>query len=125
MTTQSSMAQVVTKAWLKRPMPGLNMTAAYLTLENTTKKPLILEKVTGPDAEVYEIHTHLKVNGVMKMRKLDYLTIKPGKIHQLKPMGDHIMLLNMPRGAFTKKTSQITLHFKDGSRKIVELPVKK
>lgn len=122
---QVSYAQEIKNPWLKKPMPGMKMTAAYMTIANNTEKELVLEKVSGPDAKFYEIHTHSKVNGVMKMRKLEKLTIPIGKEVVLKPMSYHIMLLQMPKAPFKKKSSQLTLHFSDGSKKTVQLPVKK
>lgn len=120
-----SHAQEIKNPWLKKPMPGLKMTAAYMTIANNTKKELVLEKVSGPDAKFYEIHTHSKVNGVMKMRKLESLSIPIGKEVVLKPMSYHIMLLQMPKTPFEKKSTQLTLHFSNGPQKTVELPVKK
>jgi hypothetical protein len=118
-------AQVITDAWLKQPMPGLKMSSAYMTITNNTDQDLILEKVTGPDAKFYEIHTHSKVKGVMKMRKIENLTILSGKRHTLKPMADHIMLLEMHKTPFTKKSSHITLHFRGNKKLKVELNIKK
>lgn len=120
-----SHAQEIKNPWLKKPMPGLKMTAAYMTIANNTEKELVLEKVSGPDAKFYEIHTHSKINGVMKMRKIKKLTIPVGQEVVLKPMSYHIMLLQMPKAPFKKESSQLTLHFSDGSKKIVQLPVKK
>ena len=118
-------AQVITEAWLKQPMPGLKMSAAYMTIDNNTDQDLVLEKVTGPDAKFYEIHTHSKENGIMKMRKIETLTITSGKKHILKPMADHIMLLEMHETPFTKKSSHITLQFRGNKKLKVELNIKK
>lgn len=123
LSLSSLYAQEVKDPWLKKPMPGLKMTAAYMTIVNNTAEELFLEKVTGPDAKFYEIHTHSKVNGVMKMRKIEGISIAPGKEHTLRPMSDHIMLIQMPKAPFNKTESQLTLHFKGGKTLKVKLPV--
>lgn len=118
-------AQKITEAWFKMPMPNMPITAAYMKITNDTDKELILEKVTGPDAAVYEIHTHRKENGVMKMRQIKTLSIPVGKTHVLKPMSDHIMLLEMPRKKFDKKETSLKLFFKGLKPLKIKLPVKK
>lgn len=120
----SLQAQIVENAWIKMPMPGLKMTAAYMTITNDTKTELVLEKITGPDALYYEIHTHQKVNGIMKMRQLKKITIPIGKTHILKPMSDHIMIMQTNKELLKKKKSKLTLHFLGNKKKEVSLDVK-
>lgn len=121
----SSFGQEIKNAWFKMPMPNMPMTAAYMEITNNTDKDLILEKVEGPDAPVYEIHTHKKENGVMKMRQVRNIKIPVGKTHILKPMGDHIMLMQMPRKKFDKKETTLTLFFRSLNPIKITVPVKK
>jgi copper(I)-binding protein len=121
----SSHSQEIKEAWFKAPMPGMRMTAAYMKITNNTDKELVLEKVTGPDAPVYELHTHKKEKGVMKMRQVPFIKIPVGKTHELKPMSDHIMLMKMKREKFDKKETTLTLFFKDLNPVKIKVPVKK
>ncbi len=121
----SGQAQKVENAWIKMPIPGLKMTAAYMSITNDTDSELILEKITGPDALYYEIRTHQKVNGVMKMRQLQNIIIPVGKTHILKPMSDHIMIMQTNKELLKKKKSKLTLHFLGNKKKEVSLDVKK
>lgn len=118
-------AQEIKNAWFKEPIPNFPMSSAYMTIVNNTDKELVLEKVTGPDAPVYEIHTHKKIDGVMKMRKLTEIRIPAGEAHELKPMSDHIMIMKMPRKKFDKKETTLTLFFKGLNPLEIRLPVRK
>ncbi len=118
-------SQEIKDAWFKAPIPNMPMTAAYMKITNNTDKELILEKVTGPDAPVYELHTHKKVDGVMKMRQVPFIKIPVGKTHELKPMSDHIMLMKMKREKFDKKETTLTLFFKGLNPLKIKVPVKK
>ena len=120
LTSQLICAQSITSAWVKRPIPGMKLTGAYMLITNNTAKKLTLVNVTGADADYYEIHTHEKIDGVMKMRQLKQLEIPIGKSVELKPKSYHIMLIQIKKGSLnpgTKKT-ELTLHFlEDDSKK--------
>lgn len=115
----------IEKAWIKRPIPGMKMTAAYMTLINNGNKDAILTQVKGDDAEFYEIHTVSMKDGRMKMRQLKEVVIKANSSHELKPGGDHIMFIQIKKNHLKKKFSGLTLIFKDGAKKAIELPISK
>ena len=118
-------AQVIENAWIKKPLPGLKMTAAYMLIVNPTDKELVLEKITGPDALYYEIHTHKSENGIMKMRQLKSIKIAPKSKHELKPMGDHIMVMQTNNELPNKLKTTMTLYFKGQKPKEINLEVNK
>jgi len=115
----------IEKAWLKKPIPGMKMTAAYMTLINQGEKDAILLEVKGDDAEYYEIHTVSMKNGRMKMRQLKEVVIKANSTHQLKPGGDHIMVIQVKKTLLTSKETSLTLIFKGGHKETIRIPITK
>lgn len=118
-------AQEIKNAWMRAPNPVVPMTAAFMEISNPTKEDFFLTKVTGTDAENYEIHTHKKIDGVMKMRQIKKLKIPAKGSAVLKPMSDHVMILQIKKGHLKGKTAQLVLHFSNGEKRVVETPIKK
>ena len=99
-------------AYVREPIPGRYMSAAFMTLSNATNQDKILTSVSADWAGIIEIHTHLHDNGVMRMRQLESLTIPAGESVSLQPGGLHLMLfkLKLPLA----DTLPMTLCFSDG-----------
>ncbi|MCD8523694.1 MAG: copper chaperone PCu(A)C [Saccharospirillaceae bacterium] len=99
-------------AYVREPIPGRYMSAAFMTLSNTTAQNKTLISASADWAGLIEIHTHLHDNGVMRMRQLESLTIPAGERVSLQPGGLHLMLfkLQLP----LSEPLPLTLCFDDG-----------
>jgi copper(I)-binding protein len=106
---QATFSQTITNAWVKRPIPGVKLTGAYMLIENKGSQPFSLLKVQGPDADFYEIHTHEKKDGVMKMRQLQSLEIPANSKVELKPKSFHIMLIQVKKNKLLPETKSTSL----------------
>lgn len=98
--------------FVKAKPAAKNMTGIFGTLKNNTDKDVKLESfTTNLNAGKYEIHE--VVNGVMQMKE-GGLTIPAGGEYELKPGGDHLMIMDItdPIEAGTKV--DITLKFSNG-----------
>jgi len=125
LSTQAfSQAISVKDAWIKEPFPGMKMTGAYMVIKNDTNKDTALNSVTGDDCEAYEIHTHSKVDGVMKMRQLPKLEIKAHSTVTLKPKSFHIMMIQLKHKLTKGEKRKLTLHFEGGKSIEVTAPVR-
>ena len=120
----SVFSQVIESPWVKAPLPGMKMTGGYMIIKNDTAKDLTLKKVTGEDCEAYEIHTHNKVNGVMKMRQVKELVIKAHDSVTLKPKSFHIMMIQLTKKLSVGSHTKMTLHFSNGREIQVSAPVR-
>ncbi len=92
----SSVAEwVVEEGYVRKPIPGRSMTAAFMDLRNVsdTDSTLISAKLEG--AKSVEIHTHSHVDGMMRMRQLHELTIKAGETMSFEPGGLHLMIFGI------------------------------
>jgi hypothetical protein len=97
-----------------------------MTLE--ASEPLSLLKVTSTEAQAVEIHSMTMKNGVMEMREMKALELKPGQPVKLQPGGLHLMLVDLKKPLKAGDTVQLVLNFGDGKHpiaaKAVTVPVR-
>jgi copper(I)-binding protein len=86
---------VVEEGYVRKPIPGRSMSAAFMTVRNTGAEDFILTSACLEGAESVEIHTHSHDDGVMRMRQLHELTIKAGDSVTLEPGGLHLMVFGI------------------------------
>lgn len=85
----------VTDAWARATPEGAKTGAAYVTLANHGDAADKLLGFSTPVAGMAQLHTTINDNGVMKMRPLKELDLKPGGSVTLKPGGMHVMLMEL------------------------------
>ncbi|QIR15671.1 copper chaperone PCu(A)C [Shewanella aestuarii] len=119
-------ANVVLVDGYVRAMPAsVPNTAAYLTLENHTEDAVKLVAVKTDIAKEAQLHTIIEDNGIVKMRQVDGFDIASHSALQLKPSGDHIMLLSLLKPLTIDTKVTLTLVFDNEQQLDVELPVLK
>lgn len=92
-----------------RPVPGMQMSAGYLTLSNNTAVTITIDRVASPEFESVAMHESVLEDGVSRMYPLDTVAIPAGESVQFKPGGKHLMLMR-PTG----DTGSTTLEFFSG-----------
>lgn len=94
--SSASLAQlVVSEGYVRKPIPGRSMSAAFMTISNTSAQDIVLTKARIEGARSVEIHTHSHKDGVMRMRQLHELTISAGESVSLAPGGLHLMVFGI------------------------------
>jgi copper(I)-binding protein len=112
-TTASTAAVVVKDPWVKAA--GSGMTAAFGILVNDTAADVTVVSATSP-ASPLEIHEMAMKDGAMVMqRKAGGLVIKARSTHELKPGGDHLMLMSPKAPVKPGDELTFTLTLSDGS----------
>lgn len=101
----------VAHAWARATPEGAKVGAAYLEIKTDDKTTDTLVSVSSPVAARPEIHTHIMEGDVMKMRKVDAIALKPGESHVLKPMGEHLMLIDLKQPLKEGDLIKLTLTF--------------
>jgi len=102
----------VTQAWVKAPMPGMMMTAAYFELTNEGVEPITLIGVKTSFSKVSELHDMVMEEGVMQMRHADAgWVIKAGAQLSLTPGGKHAMLMGLHENLKVGQEVMIELNF--------------
>jgi len=107
---------VATDVTVKRPMPGMQMTAGYLTFTNNSTQAITLTNVTSPQFGVVEMHESVVEDGMARMYPLGDLTILAGTTVHFEPGGKHLMLMR-PVGEF----ESVTLEFHAGDAVVLTL----
>lgn len=104
---------------------GMKNGAALMQIENTGDKQDKLISASSPVATEVEIHEMKEEKGVMKMREVGAITIKPGETVELSPHGYHIMLLGLKEPLAQGKSFPMTLKFLNGAEITTAVRVQK
>ena len=102
----------VEHAWSRAAAAG-RVGVLYLTVTDTGAA----DRLVGVDTEIAdkaELHESLSENGVMKMRPVQSVPVKPGEPTVLKPGGYHVMLMGLRRELRDGDSFPVTLHFASG-----------
>ena len=74
-------------------MPGMQMSAGYLTLTNNTDSDIVVTRVTSPQFGRVEMHETVIENDVARMRKLEELVVPANGQVSFERGGKHLMLM--------------------------------
>jgi len=72
--------------------PGAKVAGAFMNIENQGKEADRLVAASSPVAGFVEIHEMTMDGGLMKMRAVKGIDLKPGATVELRPGGYHVML---------------------------------
>ena len=114
---------IVKSAWA-RVTPGANVAAVYLSLSNTTLKPIVVVAVRSSLAAGAMVHETSVVNGQSQMRMKDSIVIAPGKTVDFSPGGTHIMLTGLKGKPAVGQSVPLILLLADGGQLTVAAVVK-
>ena len=105
---------VIQNVWIKDSPLNHPMTAAYLTIHNTSNSDTTLIAISSSIAERIEIHQMSMDNDIMKMRPLkDGLIIPANDITYLKPGDFHLMFFGLKKQMTPMETHLINLTFQN------------
>lgn len=79
------------QAWSPEAPPGRTM-AGFVVIGNSGESDIELVGGESPQFERVEIHTMSMDEGMMRMRRLESLTVPAGETVELAPRGVHLML---------------------------------
>lgn len=102
---------VVTGAWARAMPKGASTGAAYVTVTNRGGAEDQLVGASTPVAAKAQLHTTITDNGVMKMRPVSEIAVKPGATVALKPGGFHLMLTGLKQPLTEGRSFPLTLNF--------------
>lgn len=105
--------------------PGQPNSAAFMKLHNNSTARHSIISADSSVAKLVELHTHVKEGGMMKMRQVKKIDIPSRGETVLQPGGLHVMLIGLKSGLMPGDNVSITLVFEDGSKKVIQAPVRK
>ncbi len=101
---------VATDVIVTTPMPGTNMSAAYMSLTNNTDRTINISRVVSTQYESVQLHETKIEDGVARMRPLPRLAIPAGATVTLQRGAKHLMLAHT-----TGLDNTVSLQFLDGA----------
>jgi copper(I)-binding protein len=113
-STEPQAPLVATDVVVTRPIPGMQMSAAYLSLTNHTDETIRISRVVSTQYESVQLHESIVKDGVARMRAIPVLEIPAGETITLQRGGKHLMLMQ-PTGA----TESVSLQFLDGDNLVL------
>ena len=102
----------VSKAFIKMPRPGVDVTAGFATIKASSDLKVI--EVSNKNFKKIELHSMKMANGVMEMRKLIEPKLGPNSPLVLSPGGNHLMLFGIKEKLEPGENLDLTFVFKDG-----------
>lgn len=88
----------IEEPWIREVPPASSVTAAYMIIENKGDEDDKLIEINTTVSNYAEIHTSsVDEKGIARMKKVEVLDIPSGKSVELKPSGDHIMLIELKK----------------------------
>ena len=102
----------VRHAWLRPANKGMN-SALYFEVRNNSEKPETLFNVTSNIAGMIQLHESYMEKGMMKMRMVPFIVIKPHSTFVFKEGSYHIMLILLKKDLKPGSKEIFFLHFKN------------
>jgi periplasmic copper chaperone A len=118
----------IEKAWVQAVPSVSDVTAAYMKITNLSATPLRLTSAFSPAAtRVEPMITTRKENGgreIMGMQSVAELVIPAGNSLELKPGGDHLMIIGLRIHPKEGDNLKLTVRFAPGDQKLdLEIPI--
>jgi copper(I)-binding protein len=120
----------IEKAWVQAVPEVSDATAVYMKITNLSAGPLKLTGASSPLATTVEpmitIRKSRAGQEIMEMQSVNELIIPPGSSLELKPGGDHLMVMGLKAHPKQGDLIKITVRFAPGEQKLdLEVPVYK
>lgn len=114
----------VLQGWSRALPPTAQSGAAFLTLHNMGTASDRLIALESPVAKTTELHTHLHQDGLMKMVRLDDLTLEAGESLLFEPGSYHVMLIGLTKPLVEGEQFPVYLTFEKAGKIEVLVDVK-
>ena len=112
----------ISNAFVRATPPGAKVAGAFMSIENLGKEPDRLVSASSPVAGLVEIHEMAMDGGLMKMRSVKGIDVKPGATVELRPGGYHVMLEDLKQPLKQGEQVPVLLTFEKAGT--VEIKVK-
>ena len=103
------------QAYVKAPVPGKDLSAAYARITNNTAAQICLADFAADFANKVELHSTSRVGDQVRMQRLAELCIDPGTTAALEPGGMHFMLIGV--ADLTTRETPLVIELQDSQQK--------
>jgi copper(I)-binding protein len=111
----------VNDPWANATPVGASVAAVYLDLTAANADTLVAASTTVADH--IEMHANSEENGMMKMRPLTTVELKPGQPFSFAPGGAHFMLMDLRQPLVAGMRFPMTLEFQQAGAITVQVQV--
>jgi copper(I)-binding protein len=111
--------------FIREVPPVSKMSAGFMEVINNTGKDQKIVRANSSIAKVVELHNHELIDGVMKMRKVDFIKLPAKSKAVLKPKSYHIMFIGLTRELKEGQNHKISIELDNGTTLEASAPVKK
>ncbi|MGI9270683.1 MAG: copper chaperone PCu(A)C [Woeseiaceae bacterium] len=80
---------------ITQPIPGMRMSAGYMTLHNSSDSQILINRIESPDLESVQMHETVLDDGISRMRPLPMVAIPAGQAVTFEAGGKHLMLRHL------------------------------
>ncbi len=115
----------VSDPYVRAMPPGQPTSLAFMGITNNSDKDHAVLDAEGTVAKMVELHTHSMKNGMMHMHMVEKVDLPAGKKVMLQTGGLHVMLMGLKQDLKPGDQVSISLVFEDGSKKQLDVPVRK
>ncbi len=110
--------------YARASIAGVPNSAVFMNITNKENKVIKLISASSLASKKAELHTHVKENEMMKMVKVEDFEIAPNETLELKPGGNHIMLLGLKNELKAGDKIDLKLEFEGQSVELKDIIVK-
>lgn len=114
----------VNEAYVRAPVADRDVTAAFMTIVNSSETDNALQSASSPAAEKVELHQHTHSDGMMRMREVDSIDIAAQASVALEPGGYHMMLIGIKPALRDQENVELKLNFANGETVTVTAAVR-
>lgn len=114
---------LIEKAYVRATIPGTSISSSYMEIENKGEETITLLGASSDISPRIEIHQHTMLDGMMRMRKLDSIDIKPKERVKLQPSGLHLMVFDVKKPLKAQEHIELMLNFSNKNYITVQVPV--
>lgn len=123
----SALADIVVEhpAYAFQTAPQQKNGAVFVGLKNTGDADITITAAQSDIADMLELHTMSMENDIMEMREVAGFTVPANGSLELKPMGDHIMIMGLQTPLMLDATFPLTLVLDNGENLQLDVTVVK
>jgi periplasmic copper chaperone A len=111
----------VSNPFVRATPPGARVAGAFMTIRNQGTEADRLLSASSPVAGLVEIHEMAVEGGMMKMRAVKGIDLRPGATVELQPGGYHVMLEELKRPL--KQGEQVPVQLTFEKAGVIEIKV--
>ena len=117
LTMPAAQAQIhVTEAWASKPVgKGTDVVAAFMCIENSGSVPIRIVDASSPVVKRIEIHRIQHEDGIVRMRRVDSISVAANQKVCLEPDGLHLMLVGLDEVVYTESNIPLEIKFASGT----------